>query len=71
MINFYQTLKALDIYKKVIIRDPLCVEYKRFLEDKTFKFWTDVGCLVFCTSGKKIYSSKDQDVEINKGSVFL
>lgn len=71
MINFYQTLKALDIYKKVIIRDLLCVEYKCFLEDKTFQFWTDVGCLVFCTSGKKIYSSKDEDVEVNKGSVFF
>lgn len=71
MINFYQTLKALDIYKKVIIRDLLCVEYKCFLEDKTFQFWTDVGCLVFCTSGKKVYSSKDEDVVVNKGSVFF
>lgn len=71
MINFYQTLKVLDIYKKVIIRDLLCVEYKCFLEDPTFKFWTEVGCLVFCTSGKKIYSSKGQDLAVAKGTVFF
>ncbi|MBO0321907.1 helix-turn-helix transcriptional regulator [Muricauda sp. CAU 1633] len=71
MINFYQTLKALDIYKKVIVRDLLCVEYKCFLEDTTFKFWTEVGCLVFCTSGKKIYSSKNQDLTVTKGATFF
>ncbi len=71
MINFYQTLKALDIYKKIIVRDLLCVEYKCFLEDDAFKFWTEVGCLVFCTSGKKIYSSKNQDLTVTKGSIFF
>ncbi|RDY58646.1 AraC family transcriptional regulator [Flagellimonas nanhaiensis] len=70
MINLYHTLKAIDVYKKVIIRDMLCVEYKCFLEDETFKFWTEVGCLVYCTSGKKIYSSNQEDYEVVPGSIF-
>lgn len=70
MLNFHQALQAADFYKKVIIKDMLCVEYKCLDQRDYFDFWTDCGCLVFCTAGKKLYRSNTADIEVAPGSIF-
>ncbi len=70
MVNLHQALVQVDIYKKVVIRDMLCVEYKCMDQRDYFHFWTDCGCLVYCTAGKKIYSSNGEDFKVSPGSIF-
>lgn len=70
MLNFYQALQSADFYKKVIIEDMLCVEYKCLDQRDYFDFWTDCGCLVYCTAGKKLYRSNTADIEVSPGSIF-
>ena len=71
MLNLYQTLKSVDFYKKVVIRDMLCVEYKCLDQRDQFDFWTDCGCLIYCTAGKKLYSSNAEDIEVKPGTILF
>lgn len=71
MINLHQALASASIYQKVIIQGMLCVEYKCLDQRPRFKFWSDCSCLVYCTAGKKIYRNNNQDLFIEKGSIFF
>lgn len=71
MKNIYRILKSVDIYRKIVIKDLLCVEYKCHDQNQYFNFWTECSCLVHCTSGKKVYTSNGQDFNVSKGSTFL
>ncbi len=71
MDNLYQALQAVDFYRKVTIRDMLCVEYKCMDRRDYFDFWTDCGCLVYCTAGKKLYRSSTEDFEVSPGMIFF
>jgi len=70
MINLHHFVKESGPYKKVFIKEMLCVEYKCPVQTRYVNFWTDTGCLVYCTSGKKIYSSSAQHFEVTPGSIF-
>lgn len=70
MVNLYSALKSVDFYKKVTIREMLCIEYKCMDQREYFNFWTDCGCIVYCTAGKKLYSSNAIDFEVKPGAVF-
>lgn len=48
----------------------LCVEYKCYDDRDYFDFWTDCGCFIHCISGKKIYGSLGEDINVNAGSTF-
>lgn len=71
MVNLNQALQSVDFYKKVKIRDMLCVEYICPAQTEFSNFWTDCACLVYCTSGKKVYSTHGEDFEVKPGAVFF
>ncbi|UZR98067.1 helix-turn-helix transcriptional regulator [Chondrinema litorale] len=68
MINLHQAFKETNIHKKVIIQDMLCVEYKCMETNKFSNFWIDCACLVYCLSGKRIYSSNSQEYIVEAGT---
>lgn len=70
MLNLHQALKSIQAYRTVKIQDLLCVEYKCPDQRERFEFWMEVGCLVYCTAGKKIYRSSTQDFYVKPGSIF-
>lgn len=71
MLNFHHALKSVDFYKKIVIREMLCVEYQCLDQREYFDFWIDCPCLVYCTQGKKIYSTNGEDHWVEKDSVFF
>ncbi len=48
----------------------LCVEYQCPAQSKYINFWMDTGCLIYCLTGKKIYSSHGENFEITPGSIL-
>lgn len=71
MLNLHQALRSVRSYQKVEIEGLLCVEYKCPDQSDYFKFWMEVGCLAYCTAGKKIYRSGSKDLFVKPGSIFF
>ncbi|MBX2876647.1 MAG: AraC family transcriptional regulator [Saprospiraceae bacterium] len=71
MLNLHHALRSIRTYRKVEIEELLFVEYKCPDQEQFFEFWMEVGCLVYCTAGKKIYRSGAVDLQVEPGSVFF
>jgi len=71
MLNLHQALQNVQAYRKFRIQDLLCVEYTCPDQRDKFEFWMEVGCLVYCTAGKKLYRSSMQDLCVETGSIFF
>ena len=70
MINLHQAIKAMNPDKKVVVQDMLCVEYKCMEQNRFRNFWIECDCLVYCLTGKRIYSSQTQECVVMPGTMM-